>query len=170
MSDRRSGMVQSFGYPQNNSIVSRAVAAAAANNHHSSRNRGRGSKRYSVSVFYSMAAEQDVEVEDELAKGNLPRKIKTGTTIEPYFPPNLIFILIAQRRLRELKNKISTQSKKNFMRERDVRFLDARIGLLIQNRMALDEVSLLLSRTQCSKLTLSFIATRSCFTFRRSRG
>ena len=26
------------------------------------------------------------------------------------------------------------------MRERDVRFLDARIGLLIQNRMALDEV------------------------------
>ncbi|KAG2232300.1 hypothetical protein INT48_009321 [Thamnidium elegans] len=113
MADRRSGMVQSFGYPQNNSIVSRAVAAAAANNHHSSRNRGRGSKRYSVSVFYSMAAEQDVEVEDELAK--------------------------AQRRLRELKTKISTQSKKNFMRERDVRFLDARIGLLIQNRMALDE-------------------------------
>jgi Ras GTPase-activating-like protein IQGAP2/3 len=62
-------MVQSFGYPQNSSIVSRAVAAAAANNHHSSRNRGRGSKRYSVSVFYSMAAEQDVEIEDELAKG-----------------------------------------------------------------------------------------------------
>ena len=29
------------------------------------------------------------------------------------------------------------------MRERDVRFLDARIGLLIQNRMALDEVSIL---------------------------
>lgn len=28
------------------------------------------------------------------------------------------------------------------MRERDVRFLDARIGLLIQNRMALDEVSI----------------------------
>lgn len=69
MTDRRSGMVQSFGYPQNNSIVSRAVAAAAANNHHSSRSRGRASKRYSVSVFYSMAAEQDVEVEDELAKG-----------------------------------------------------------------------------------------------------
>jgi Ras GTPase-activating-like protein IQGAP2/3 len=28
------------------------------------------------------------------------------------------------------------------MRERDVRFLDARIGLLIQNRMALDEVNI----------------------------
>ncbi|KAL7321126.1 RasGAP protein [Mucor circinelloides] len=122
MADRRSGMVQSFGYPQNSSIVSRAVAAAAANNHHSSRNRGRGSKRYSVSVFYSMAAEQDVEVEDELAK--------------------------AQRRLRELKTKISTQSKKNFMRERDVRFLDARIGLLIQNRMALDEQHEVASRLE----------------------
>ncbi|KAI8876151.1 Rho GTPase activation protein [Backusella circina FSU 941] len=69
-----------------------------------------------------MAAEQDVEVEDELAK--------------------------AQRRLRELKNKISTQSKKNFMRERDVRFLDARIGLLIQNRMALDEQHEVASRLE----------------------
>ncbi|KAG1647127.1 hypothetical protein G6F44_000159 [Rhizopus delemar] len=122
MTDRRSGMVQSLGYPQNSTIVSRAVAAAAANNHHSSRNRGRGSKRYSVSVFYSMAAEQDIEVEDELAK--------------------------AQRRLRELKTKISTQSKKNFMRERDVRFLDARIGLLIQNRMALDEQHEVASRLE----------------------
>lgn len=36
---------------------------------------------------------------------------------------------------------ISSQSKNNFMRERDVRFLDSRIGLLIQSRMALDEVS-----------------------------
>jgi Ras GTPase-activating-like protein IQGAP2/3 len=35
---------------------------------------------------------------------------------------------------------ISSQSKNNFMRERDVRFLDSRIGLLIQSRMALDEV------------------------------
>lgn len=52
----------------------------------------------------------------------------------------VVNIHLAQRRLRELKAKISTQSKKNFMRERDVRFLDARIGLLIQNRMALDEV------------------------------
>ncbi|KAI9487040.1 MAG: Rho GTPase activation protein [Benjaminiella poitrasii] len=69
-----------------------------------------------------MAAEQDVEVEDELAK--------------------------AQKRLRELKTKISTQSKKNFMRERDVRFLDARIGLLIQNRMALDEQHEVASRLE----------------------
>ncbi|KAI8368200.1 Rho GTPase activation protein [Radiomyces spectabilis] len=60
-----------------------------------------------------MAAEQDVEVDDDLAQ--------------------------AQRNLRELKTKISAQSKKNFMLERDVRFLDSRIALLIQNRMALDE-------------------------------
>lgn len=79
MTDRRSGMVQSFGYPQNGSIVSRAVAAAAANNHHSNRNRGRGSKRYSVSVFYSMAAEQDVEVEDELAKGRKQQQKRRPT-------------------------------------------------------------------------------------------
>ncbi|KAJ3049530.1 glyceraldehyde-3-phosphate dehydrogenase 1 [Rhizophlyctis rosea] len=60
-----------------------------------------------------MAAENDVEVDDELTK--------------------------AQRRLRELKTRISAQSKKNFLLERDVRYLDSRIALLIQNRMALDE-------------------------------
>ncbi|KAI9255983.1 Rho GTPase activation protein [Sporodiniella umbellata] len=69
-----------------------------------------------------MAAEQDYEVEDDLAK--------------------------AQRRLRDLKTQISTHSKKNFMRERDVRFLDARIGLLIQNRMALDEQHEVASRLE----------------------
>lgn len=46
----------------------------------------------------------------------------------------------AQKRLRDLKSKISAQSKKNFVLERDVRYLDSRIALLIQNRMALDEV------------------------------
>jgi hypothetical protein len=73
MADRQNAMVQSAGYPGGTStnVVSRAVAAAAANNHHSSRKGGRSSKRYSVSAFYSMAAEQDVEVEDELAKGKV---------------------------------------------------------------------------------------------------
>ncbi|EIE88660.1 hypothetical protein G6F46_010243 [Rhizopus delemar] len=116
MTDRKSGMVQAYGYPTptGNQIVSRAVAAAAANSHHSGRGKsGRNSKRYSVSAFYSMAAEQDNEVEDELAQ--------------------------AQRSLRELKSKISGQSKKNFVLERDVRYLDSRIALLIQNRIALDE-------------------------------
>ena len=46
----------------------------------------------------------------------------------------------AQKRLRDLKSKISAQSKKNFVLDRDVRYLDSRIALLIQNRMALDEV------------------------------
>jgi hypothetical protein len=50
-------------------------------------------------------------------------------------------VFLAQRDLRSLKTIISSQSKNNFMRERDVRFLDSRIGLLIQSRMALDEVS-----------------------------
>lgn len=46
----------------------------------------------------------------------------------------------AQKVLRELKSKISSQSKKNFVLEKDVRYLDSRIALLIQNRMALEEV------------------------------
>lgn len=72
-------MVQSYGYsPGAGTIVSRAVAAAAANNHHSSKKAGRTSKRYSVSAFYSMAAEQDNEVEDELAQGK--------SNDESYFP------------------------------------------------------------------------------------
>lgn len=49
-------------------------------------------------------------------------------------------VFSAQKRLRDLKSKISAQSKKNFVLERDVRYLDSRIALLIQNRMALDEV------------------------------
>ena len=69
--------------------------------------------RYSVNAMYSLAAEQDVEIEDDLAR--------------------------AQKRLRELKARISAQSKKNFVLERDVRYLDSRIALLIQNRMAADE-------------------------------
>lgn len=50
----------------------------------------------------------------------------------------------AQKRLRDLKGKISAQSKKNFVLERDVRYLDSRIALLIQNRMAADEVRVLM--------------------------
>lgn len=38
-----------------------------------------------------------------------------------------------------MKSRISAQSKKNFVLERDVRYLDSRIALLIQNRMAADE-------------------------------
>lgn len=73
----------------------------------------RMTNRYSVNAMYSLAAEHDAEMSDELAR--------------------------AQKRLRELKARISSQSKKNFILERDVRYLDARIALLIQNRMAAEE-------------------------------
>ncbi len=76
----------------------------------------RQSKRVSMTALYaSMSAkDKDLEISDDLAR--------------------------AQRTLRDLKAKISTQSKKNFVLEKDVRYLDSRIALLIQNRMALEEV------------------------------
>ncbi|KAK4545058.1 hypothetical protein LTR36_003609 [Oleoguttula mirabilis] len=75
----------------------------------------RASKRYSVTALYlSMNANQrDMEIEDDLAR--------------------------AQKALRDLKSRISSQSKKNFVLEKDVRYLDSRIALLVQNRMALEE-------------------------------
>jgi Ras GTPase-activating-like protein IQGAP2/3 len=82
-----------------------------------------------------MAAEQDVEVEDELARGTSSFASNILKHSSPFF-----ISLLAQKRLRDLKGKISAQSKKNFVLERDVRYLDSRIALLIQNRMALDEV------------------------------
>ncbi|KAF9430761.1 glyceraldehyde-3-phosphate dehydrogenase 1, partial [Podila epigama] len=122
---RKSVLLASYGYPSQPGMV-RAVAAAAAasaeNGNPSSPGGGLTGRKGSISTtrsshrysqLYSMAAEQDVEVEDDLAR--------------------------AQKRLRELKTKISTQSKKNFVLERDVRYLDSRIALLIQNRMAIAE-------------------------------
>ncbi|GAA5813572.1 hypothetical protein MFLAVUS_007055 [Mucor flavus] len=88
-------------------IVNRVMTAATANIKKNS------IRQYSYSAFYSLATEQDNEIEDELAQ--------------------------VQRILRDLKSNISLQSKNNFLLERDVRFLDSRIALLIQNRMALDE-------------------------------
>ena len=64
------------------------------------------------------------------------------TTLLAFPPAFCTNPFLAQKRLRDLKARISAQSKKNFVLERDVRFLDSRIALLIQNRMALDEVSL----------------------------
>ncbi|KAI3650344.1 hypothetical protein MP228_003825 [Amoeboaphelidium protococcarum] len=77
----------------------------------------RKSRRYSVSQMWSISAQQDFEVDDELSR--------------------------AQRQLKDLKNKISVQSKRNFLLERDVRYLDSRIALLIQNRMGLEEVEVM---------------------------
>lgn len=82
---------------------------------HDGNRSARQSKRFSTTALYlSISAnERDLEIEDELAK--------------------------EQKKLRELKGKISSQSKKNFVLEKDVRYLDSRIALLIQNRMALEE-------------------------------
>jgi Ras GTPase-activating-like protein IQGAP2/3 len=91
----------------------------------------RNTNRYSVTALFSMAAEQDVEVEDDLGRGFSPFYLNLLST-DHLFP--------AQKRLRDLKAKISTQSKKNFVLERDVRYLDIRIALLIRNRMDMDEV------------------------------
>lgn len=65
-----------------------------------------------------------------------------------------IDIYVVQKTLRELKNNISTQSKNNFLLEKDVRFLDSRIALLIQNRMALDEVYVV---EQCYNILLTLV-------------
>lgn len=51
-----------------------------------------------------------------------------------------VHIFPAQKAMRELKTKISTQSKRNFVLEKDVRYLDSRIALLIQNRLEIEEV------------------------------
>ena len=86
----------------------------------------RQSKRISMSALYmSMSAQEtDLEIEDELAR--------------------------AQKILRDLKAKISSQSKQNFVLEKDVRYLDSRIALLIQNRMALEEQNEVASRLEDS--------------------
>ena len=81
--------------------------------HSSRRLTNRMTNRYSVNAMYSLAAEQDIEIDDDLAR--------------------------SQRRLRDLKSRISAQSKKNFVLERDVRYLDSRIALIIQNRIAAEE-------------------------------
>ncbi|KAJ2238139.1 RasGAP protein [Coemansia sp. RSA 485] len=115
----------------NEAPVGPAVPASAVRSVHSNKsNRSsfqnkdadRSSRRYSVTALYSIVAERDEEVLDELSE--------------------------AQRKLRELKGHISAQSKKNFLLERDVRYLDSRIALLIQNRMAADEVKELSSHLE----------------------
>jgi len=82
------------------------------------------------------AAEKDIEIEDDLAKG--AKSFLAYDELISIFVPRLT--PTAQKILRDLKARISSQSKKNFVLEKDVRYLDSRIALLIQNRMALEEV------------------------------
>ncbi|KAK9249383.1 Rho GTPase activation protein [Lipomyces tetrasporus] len=104
------------------------MAELAARRISSGTRNNRQSKRYSLTALYvSMsAAESDVEVYDALAR--------------------------AQKRLRDLKAKISAQSKKNFLLERDVRYLDSRIALLIQNKIALEEQTEVATRLEESEI------------------
>lgn len=86
-----------------------------------------------TALYLSMSAnERDLEIEDDLAKGMIKH--------EPVLRQAMTDLDLAQKILRDLKAKISSQSKKNFVLEKDVRYLDSRIALLIQNRMALEEV------------------------------
>lgn len=62
--------------------------------------------------------------------------VSTQDPIPSHPIPSLINRRIAQKRLRDLKSRISAQSKKNFILERDVRYLDSRIALLIHDRIA----------------------------------
>ncbi|ANB12569.1 Ira1p [Sugiyamaella lignohabitans] len=84
----------------------------------------RQSKRYSVAALYmSMGGvDRDDDIDDELAK--------------------------AQKYLRQLKSDISEQSKRNFLLEKDVRYLDGRIALLIQNKMNAEEQKDIASRLE----------------------
>ncbi|KAK4932758.1 RasGAP protein, partial [Elasticomyces elasticus] len=83
--------------------------------HDGTRSLRTSTKRASMTaLLVSMSSkDQDMQISDELAR--------------------------AQVILRMLKKKISDQSKKNFVLEKDVRYLDSRIALLIQNRMAQEE-------------------------------
>jgi Ras GTPase-activating-like protein IQGAP2/3 len=49
--------------------------------------------------------------------------------------------LVVQRRLKELKANISQMSKNNFVLERDVRFLEQRIALLINHKISIEELA-----------------------------
>ena len=63
----RQSILASYGIPL--PVVSRSPTASSARRPTTGNNNNRTSKRYSVTALYSMAAEQDVEVEDDLARG-----------------------------------------------------------------------------------------------------
>jgi len=89
-------------------------------------------RRFSVNTLWSIASQQD-DVEDDLTKGLL---LISVPCLWFFFVVCKLFFSAAQKKLKQMKNKISAQSKKNFLLERDVRYLDGRIALLIQHRSA----------------------------------
>lgn len=82
--DPRNSVLASYGipniplrHPSNGSPSRRATSGTITSR--------TTSKRYSVTALYSMAAEQDVEVEDELAKGSLSDWSKNFVTLNVKF-------------------------------------------------------------------------------------
>src|ERR1700760_4700285 len=73
----------------------------------------RQSKRYSVTALYlSMSAkEKELEIDDDLAKGAQYRFVSSFI----FLPVLTLLLRTAQKILRDLKAKISSQSKKNFV-------------------------------------------------------
>jgi Ras GTPase-activating-like protein IQGAP2/3 len=62
----RQSILASYGIPL--PVVSRSTTNTSGRRTTLGNSGNRTSKRYSVTALYSMAAEQDVEVEDDLAK------------------------------------------------------------------------------------------------------
>lgn len=76
---------------------------------------------------------------------------------------------LAQKRLKQLKNQISTQSKKNFLLERDVRYLDTRIALLIQSRKAQEDMVISLISFDVKKKIFDRSSFIDCYISRISK-
>jgi hypothetical protein len=66
-------------------------------------------------------------------------------------------IHLVQRRLKELKANISQMSKNNFVLERDVRFLEQRIALLINHKISIEASKL--CGLRCGCLTSRILTT-----------
>lgn len=95
--------------------------------------------------------EKDLEIEDDLARGRLRDTSSLAFLAET---------ALAQKIQRDYKAKISSQSKKNFVLEKDVRYLDSRIALLIQNRMALEEVCFPDTGRSLARLMIIFLDSK----------
>jgi Ras GTPase-activating-like protein IQGAP2/3 len=80
----------------------------------------------------------DVVAEDE---GHLERT-DAGKTLDCVGDDVVQRFTAAQVEIQQLKDKISFQSKENFRKEKDLRYLDSKIALLIGHKISADEVEL----------------------------
>ena len=61
-----------------------------------------------------------------------PPSLPPSLSLSPSLPPS------AQVEIQQLKDKISSQSKENFKKEKDLRYLDSKIALLINHKISAD--------------------------------